>query len=128
MCQSKGLEHSLLFTHLPLSGTRACSLMRVIPLEKLHPSQMSRRLQLARQTHFCAHSWMFFTHGEAREQVTVEHQFLQAAWASANQSAAQPCLHQGFQDVTVFLGIAESFGVKPAPDQDDLWCPASEPS
>lgn len=42
-----------------------------------------------------------------------------------NQPAAQLRLHRSFQDVTVFLVIAVSFGAKPAPDQDNLWCPSA---
>lgn len=79
---------------LPLGPEPA--LMRVIPLEHLHPSQVSRRLQHLIK-HCCVHSWVFFTHEEAREELTHQQSICSCpvgCWASANQPAAQPFLHQ----------------------------------
>lgn len=89
-----------------------------------HPDEQETSAGTSSNTLLCPqldvfHSW----ERQGTADPSAEHQLLQAAWASANQPAALPCpACSSFQDVTVFLGIAVSFRVKPASDQDGPWC------
>lgn len=117
VCLSKGLEVSLPFTHLPLSGARSCSLTRATPLARLSPSQTRRKLRLKPQLNLlsCPEPEVSCPQGCHRIAHLMEH-----TWVSTNQPAAQALLPLSFWDIMV---IAVSFGVKSAPDQRGLWWP-----
>lgn len=95
-CPSKRLELSLPFICLPLSGARSCSVMRVIPSAWLSTSQMRKRLQSTPQLNVFSCPQLYVSHPQGCHRTAhppTEHQLLQAAWVSANQSAAQTHLN-----------------------------------
>lgn len=123
VCQSKGLEHSLLFTPLLWDQILLSDESDTVGTAAPQQDGQETSADTSVKHIFVPTVGCFSPMGKPENSWPTCN--ASAPVLHGNQPAAQLRLHRSFQDVTVFLVIAVSFGAKPAPDQDDLWCPSA---